>query len=184
MTEKTPAELWEQRARLIASTGLTETVLRERADAHQLYPEHHDIWRTVEGIDYLLSDTTDEPAEPLASLGQVGWYCWRCHGIVAQACRSDNVPVHVPADWQEEMTREIAEQENEEPCEGDTLENAAWCSVWLHGKWRYLTQKMSTPEREYAADRVASYCRHLAECDNDPERGEPDGLRWWREAGR
>ncbi|MEU0624909.1 hypothetical protein ABZ329_29130 [Streptomyces rubiginosohelvolus] len=58
MTEKTPAELREQRARLIASTGLTETVLRERAEAFQLYPEHHDIWVTVESIDYLLGDTT------------------------------------------------------------------------------------------------------------------------------
>ncbi|MFF2864557.1 hypothetical protein ACFVSX_32335 [Streptomyces rubiginosohelvolus] len=56
MTEKTPAELREQRARLIASTGLTETVLRERAEAFQLYPEHHDIWATVEGIDYLLGE--------------------------------------------------------------------------------------------------------------------------------
>lgn len=54
MTEKTPAELREQRARLIASTGLTEAVLRERAEAHQLYPEHYDIWATVESIDYLL----------------------------------------------------------------------------------------------------------------------------------
>lgn len=34
MTETTPAELREQRARLITSTGLTEAVLRERADAH------------------------------------------------------------------------------------------------------------------------------------------------------
>lgn len=56
MTEKTPAELQEQRDRLIASTGLTETVLRERADAHQLYPEHHNIWVTIESIDYLLGD--------------------------------------------------------------------------------------------------------------------------------
>ncbi|MFC8339231.1 hypothetical protein ACFUJX_19780 [Streptomyces rubiginosohelvolus] len=60
MTEKTPAELREQRARLIASTGLTETVLRERAEAFQLYPEHHDIWATVEGIDYLLSGTRSD----------------------------------------------------------------------------------------------------------------------------
>ncbi|MEU1327193.1 hypothetical protein [Streptomyces microflavus] len=64
MTERTPAELREQRARLIASTGLTETVLRERAEAFQLYPEHHDIWATVEGIDYLLSDTPDEAPSP------------------------------------------------------------------------------------------------------------------------
>lgn len=55
MTEKTPEELQAQRAQLIASTGLTEQVLRERAEAFQLYPEHMDAWRTVEGIDYLLS---------------------------------------------------------------------------------------------------------------------------------
>ncbi|MFE3381347.1 hypothetical protein [Streptomyces anulatus] len=64
MTEKTPAELREQRARLIASTGLTETVLRERADAHQLYPEHHDIWVTVEGLDMHLAELAEGP-EPL-----------------------------------------------------------------------------------------------------------------------
>lgn len=64
MTEKTPTELREQRARLIALTGLTETVLRERAEAFQLYPEHHDIWATVEGIDYLLdSEDGEESAE-------------------------------------------------------------------------------------------------------------------------
>ncbi|WP_399553870.1 hypothetical protein OG473_39405 (plasmid) [Streptomyces anulatus] len=78
----------------------------------------------------------------------------------------------------------IDEQESKDPCEGDTDENGAWHSVWLHGKWESLTRRMSTAEREYAADRVASYSRHLAECDNDPERGEPTGLRWWREAGR
>ncbi|MFH8483676.1 hypothetical protein [Streptomyces sp. NPDC018055] len=59
MTEKTPAELREQRARLIASTGLTETVLRERAEAFQLYPEHHDIWATVEGIDMHLAELAE-----------------------------------------------------------------------------------------------------------------------------
>lgn len=81
-------------------------------------------------------------------------------------------------------TAEIDEQVNEDPCRGDTAENGAWHSVWLHGKWESLTRRMSTAEREYAAERVASYSRHLAECDNDPGRGEPMGLRWWREAGR
>jgi hypothetical protein len=45
------------------------------------------------------------PANP--ELIQIGWYCWRCEGLVEQACRSDNVPVHVPADWATEMTAEI-----------------------------------------------------------------------------
>ncbi|MFD5899115.1 hypothetical protein [Streptomyces sp. NPDC060366] len=42
---------------------------------------------------------------------QVGWCCWRCHGIVTQACRSDNVPVHVPANWVDHMRLEIAQRE-------------------------------------------------------------------------
>lgn len=59
----------------------------------------------------------------------------------------------------------------------------AWGTVWLHTKWQYLTSQMSTPEREHAADAVARWSAALAKEDNDPDRGEPDGLRWWREAG-
>ncbi|MGW5291526.1 hypothetical protein [Streptomyces bacillaris] len=69
MTEKSPAELREQRARLIASTGLTETVLRECAEAFQLYPEHHDIWATVEGIDYLLGEARKDAPHVYLSTG-------------------------------------------------------------------------------------------------------------------
>lgn len=96
MTEKTPEELRGQRARLIASTGLTETVLRERAEAHQLYPEHHDIWATVEGIDYLLSDAAEAPEvdEPhFCKLGTTVYYCPTagatesdCHGGFDVCC--------------------------------------------------------------------------------------------------
>jgi hypothetical protein len=57
--------------------------------------------------------------------------------------------------------------------------------VWLEsGKWRWTTQKMTTPQREYAADCVAAYSRYLATEDGDLERAEPEGLRWWREEGR
>ncbi|MFE7566883.1 hypothetical protein ACFU76_07945 [Streptomyces sp. NPDC057539] len=56
---RTPEQLRTQRARLIASTGLTEDVLRERAEAWQLYPEHLTAWNTVEGIDYLLGGDAD-----------------------------------------------------------------------------------------------------------------------------
>ena len=63
----------------------------------------------------------------------------------------------------------------------DTAENGAWMTVWLEGKWSWITSKMTTEQREYAADRVAAYSRYLAACDGDLERGEPDGLRWWRE---
>jgi hypothetical protein len=47
------------------------------------------------------------------NLVQVGWYCWRCRAINAQACRSDSVPVHVPAEWAGEMEAEIARREDE-----------------------------------------------------------------------
>lgn len=39
-------------------------------------------------------------------LVHVGWWCWRGdnHGHLATtACRSDNVPIHVPAEWADEM---------------------------------------------------------------------------------
>lgn len=41
------------------------------------------------------------------TLVPIGWYCWRCRGINEQACRSDNVPIYVPAEWAEDMRREI-----------------------------------------------------------------------------
>jgi hypothetical protein len=44
-----------------------------------------------------------EPEEPLV---HVGWWCWRGdnHGHLAtMPCRSDNVPIHVPAEWADEM---------------------------------------------------------------------------------
>lgn len=70
----------------------------------------------------------------------------------------------------------------EEATEGGkpSTEDGAWGSVWLHGNWQWLTKNMTTPERELAADAVARWSAALD--DDDPEEGEPDGLRWWREA--
>lgn len=48
-----------------------------------------------------MSDPTVEP------LTQVGWYCWRCEGLVEQPCRSDSVPVYVPDEWAGDMEAEI-----------------------------------------------------------------------------
>ena len=62
----------------------------------------------------------------------------------------------------------------------DTAENGAWGTVWLEGNWRWLTSRMTTPEREYAADRVTAWSRVLAAADGEPGRPEPDGLRWWQ----
>jgi hypothetical protein len=58
----------------------------------------------------------------------------------------------------------------------------AWGTVWLEGNWRYLTSKMTTPAREHAADAVARWSAALAKTDGEPDRGEPGGLRWWRES--
>ncbi|MFJ4925331.1 hypothetical protein [Streptomyces sp. NPDC088736] len=54
---------------------------------------------------------TDRPNEALV---QVGWYCWRCQAVNAMACRSDSVPVHVPAEWADEIGAEIARREDED----------------------------------------------------------------------
>ncbi|WP_431977591.1 hypothetical protein [Micromonospora haikouensis] len=48
-------------------------------------------------------------------------------------------------------------------------------SVWLHGKWRWLTRKMTTEEREAFADAIERYSAYLA--PDDPARVD----RWWRE---
>lgn len=63
----------------------------------------------------------------------------------------------------------------------DTPENGAWHTVWLESKWQWITSRMTTPQREYAADCVAAYSRYLASCDGELEREEPEGLRWWRD---
>lgn len=97
--------------------------------------------------------------------------------------------------WQPLYEQMLAERNAEHQAEtearakqdldGDTPENGAWHTVWLEsGKWRWTTSKMTTEQREYAADCVAAYSRHLAAVDGDLEREEPGGLRWWREEGQ
>ncbi|GHJ34257.1 hypothetical protein TPA0910_86900 [Streptomyces hygroscopicus subsp. sporocinereus] len=65
----------------------------------------------------------------------------------------------------------------DKPSPGD----GAWHTVWLEGKWRWVTSRMTTAEREHAADAVARHSAVLAVADNDPGRGEPEDLRWWRD---
>lgn len=52
-------------------------------------------------------------------------------------------------------------------------------SVWLHGRWRWLTAKMSTEQREAWADAVERYSVFL-----HPEDGPVTVDRWWRELQR
>jgi hypothetical protein len=86
--------------------------------------------------------------------------------------------------WQPKYELILAHDSEASDEAGDTPENGAWHTVWLEGNWWWTTKKMTTPQREYAADRVAAYSRYLATCDGDLEREEPEGLRWWREASR
>lgn len=58
--------------------------------------------------DDLAAPAVGQPAEAhdTEQLVPVGWWCWRGndHGHLAHtACRSDNVPFHVPAEWASEM---------------------------------------------------------------------------------
>jgi len=57
---------------------------------------------------------------------------------------------------------------------------AAMHSVWLHGDWRWLTRKMTTEEREAAADAVQRYSNKLR-ADDGEDPAPLEGLRWWRE---
>lgn len=59
---------------------------------------------------------------------------------------------------------------------GDVLDGAMH-SVWLHGKWRWLTSKMSLEEREAAADAVLRYSASLYD---DSKQLDPQSVRWWR----
>ena len=54
--------------------------------------------------------------------------------------------------------------------------DAAMHSVWFHGNWQWLTFKMTTAEKEAAADAVD---RHTATYPSD-DRGRPVD-RWWRD---
>lgn len=54
--------------------------------------------------------------------------------------------------------------------------DSAMHSVWLHGNWRWLTENMTTPEKEAAADAVDRYAATWPPED----RGFPVE-RWWRD---
>ena len=56
--------------------------------------------------------TDNQTPQADEQLPQVGWWCWRGdnHGHLAtEPCRSDNVPIHVPVEWADEM-REVIQR--------------------------------------------------------------------------
>ena len=105
-------------------------------------------------------------------------------GATCRSCLTYGPQYQAVLDEQARAAADRAAQRSQAANAAATPENGAWFTVWLEGNWSWVTKKMTTEQREYAADRVAAYSRYLAECDNDLEREEPDGLRWWREAGR
>ncbi len=58
--------------------------------------------------------------------------------------------------------------------------DGAMFSVWLHGRWRWLTTQMTTEEKEAAAAAVTRFHAHLCALDGDDEQLDDAGLRWWR----
>jgi hypothetical protein len=59
--------------------------------------------------------------------------------------------------------------------------DGAMFSVWLHGKWRWLTRNMTSDEKEAAANAV--YRHHVALTDHTEDDAgglDPLALRWWR----
>ncbi|MFF3151851.1 hypothetical protein [Streptomyces sp. NPDC057910] len=61
--------------------------------------------------------TSDDGANNLV---QVGWYCRSRQAVTTQSCCSDNVPIHVPAEWAGEMAAEIARRvDDADPVEAD-----------------------------------------------------------------
>jgi hypothetical protein len=87
---------------------------------------------------------TDNP-----ELVHVGWYCWRCEGLVEQPCRSDNVPVSAPAEWASEMEAEIRRlgKEDDEPAAASAV-------------------PVPATDRAALRDRIAdALAAALAECD-------------------
>lgn len=44
---------------------------------------------------------------------QVGWYCWRCRGVVLSPCRSDCVAVYVDSEWAQEVSDDLLDLESE-----------------------------------------------------------------------
>ncbi|MEU1497333.1 hypothetical protein [Streptomyces sp. NPDC005732] len=104
-------------------------ILREEADRIRAHcPDHLDSdsqpgsWMVChcDVADELLRRVAGEAQQPETRaeeqpLVHIGWWCWRGnnHGHLAtMACRSDNVPLHVPAEWADEMRAVIQRLED------------------------------------------------------------------------
>lgn len=74
-------------------------------------PDSERHWEPLITMGTVLPAPTDE------ELVHVGWWCWRGGPpghLATQACKSDNVPIHVPAEWADDMRRVIQQIEDGE----------------------------------------------------------------------
>jgi hypothetical protein len=85
----------------------------------------------------------------------------RCHGDRRRDVRRGRALRHRREDGEHTMSDEL---------------DGAMHSVWLHGNWRWLTQNMTTPEKEAAWAAVQRYSAALAP-DEEPLSDE---WAWWR----
>lgn len=99
-------------------------------------------------------------------LVQIGWYCWRCHGINPDPCRSDAVPIHVPAEWADDMRTEI-EEDHDEPAPQPTEPATVTDPEWLRQQYAAVIQRCveeGNVRYEHLADAVMRVRdRHLAQ---------------------
>ncbi|WP_228994362.1 hypothetical protein [Streptomyces sp. DH8] len=146
MTEKTPAELREQRARLIASTGLTETVLRERAEGFQLYPEHYDIWVTLEGIDMHLAELTEGEQSPELKEAQAQARGWEeKYFELVERYTPAAVQAAALREWLPVLRRAVESLPAKCPYHDDTTPHGVWreacCDTGIPARRRELAEK-------------------------------------------
>ncbi|MER7953880.1 hypothetical protein [Streptomyces sp. NPDC096030] len=101
-TDQKPGRMLQEAVAILHDAmthGVTDPVIRQKLIGQLVSACRH--------VDELRSATADQPAEETPDrLTHVGWWCWRGNPpghLATQACRSDNVPIHVPAEWADDM---------------------------------------------------------------------------------
>lgn len=93
--------------------------------------------------------------------------------------RGEHQDGHADEACQACMTIQLSDEADQARAELEAA-SGTWHSVWLHGKWRWLTQKMTTEEREHAATAVERHWDVMrADDGEDMSRETRDALRWW-----
>lgn len=126
-----------------------------------------------------------------APLVHVGWWCWRGTGrghLATTACRSDNVPLHVPAEWADEMRAVLQRIDDGEPAVVPSVGGAAlrdriaetlaraedW--TWAHGvEFKDIATPTADSYRKLADAVLAVLPAPAAECRQCGDTGACNG---------